>query len=71
MARQTQHGYPYCIGEWEAKEGETRQACAKQDEAGYLFIVLDLWNGLLQPNEDRMEVWCLRNGFFMWVERLG
>jgi hypothetical protein len=41
VARQTQHGYPYCIGEWEAKEGETRQACEKQDEAGYLFIVLD------------------------------
>ena len=38
---QSQHGYLYCIGEWEAKQGETRQACSKRDKATYLFIVLD------------------------------
>jgi hypothetical protein len=40
-AMQSQHGYLYCIGEWEAKRGETRQACAKLGKASYLFIVLD------------------------------
>jgi hypothetical protein len=37
----SQHGLPYCIGEWKAKQGETRQACSKRGEASYLFIVLD------------------------------
>jgi hypothetical protein len=41
MAMQSQHGLLYCIGEWEAKQGETRQACSKRGEASYLFIVLD------------------------------
>jgi hypothetical protein len=41
MVMQSQHGLLYCIGAWEAEEGETRQACSKRGEASHLFIVLD------------------------------
>jgi hypothetical protein len=48
---QSQHGLPYCIGEYEAKQGKT----SRLGKASYLFIVLNKAKPFVAAARSRME----------------
>ena len=63
------------VAENRKRSRESETGLRERGKAGYLFIVLDAHNGLLQPNGDRTEVCVWGMAFYVrgegWDNTIG